>query len=68
MTTEQLKVGDTVKLKSGGPLMTVTAVGHDDTSRGPVIWCSWFDDKGKESTGYFPAAAVKADDGMPVIA
>jgi uncharacterized protein YodC (DUF2158 family) len=58
------KVGDTVRLKSGGPLMTVTAVDTQDQK----IWCSWFDKANKENQGHYPAAAVNADDGDPVIA
>jgi len=54
-----LKVGDTVRLKSGGPLMTVTTVGRDEGT--PYVWTSWFDDR-KESQGHFPAAAVEKDD------
>ena len=55
-----LKVGDTVRLKSGGPLMTVTAYIERDGE--PKVWCSWFEGT-KEGKGYFPAAAVEqADD------
>lgn len=31
------KIGDTVQLKSGGPVMTVTEVGTTDCT------CTWFD-------------------------
>ena len=30
------KIGDVVKLKSGGPLMTVNGTKGDD------VWCRWF--------------------------
>jgi uncharacterized protein YodC (DUF2158 family) len=51
------KVGDVVKLKSGGPLMTVTgtSVGPD---RPTLFTCSWFDKDNHEQTGSFPADAL----------
>jgi uncharacterized protein YodC (DUF2158 family) len=55
------KVGDTVRLKSGGPLMTVTGVGTVE-SRGQMVWTSWFVNT-KEDKGHFPAASLEADDG-----
>ncbi len=39
----QFKVGNVVMLKSGGPKMTVEAVGIDDETGKPVVVCSWFD-------------------------
>ena len=49
------KIGDTVVLKSGGPVMTVTAIDNE----GLVVWCAWFDgnDEKQES---FPADALEA--------
>lgn len=50
------KVGDVVQLKSGGPAMTVTAVG---LRSGASIQCHWFtDDITKFDT--FPPDALKA--------
>ncbi len=34
------KPGDIVRLKSGGPMMTVDAVGEHMGSQ--AIWCTWF--------------------------
>lgn len=59
----EFKIGDTVRLRSGGPLMTVTSVGTDER-KGQMIWTSWFDDKNNEKNGHFPAATVEADDGQ----
>jgi uncharacterized protein YodC (DUF2158 family) len=59
---DQLKVGDTVRLNSGGPLMTVTGIGDQEGGR-TLIWCSWFTND-KEDRATFPMAAVEADDGM----
>jgi len=50
------KVGDTVRLKSGGPKMTVVGVG--DNLGEPVVWCEWFYDNKKDS-GTFPPAALE---------
>ena len=40
MADETIKAGDTVTLKSGGPRMTVMAVGGSSTS---AARCVWFD-------------------------
>jgi uncharacterized protein YodC (DUF2158 family) len=49
--TDTFKIGDVVKLKSGSPKMTVTAVG--DQLGTAKVWCSWFDDT-KQLSGVFP--------------
>lgn len=50
------KSGDVVKLKSGGPKMTVTGIGdHYGTA---TVWCSWFDGT-KKVDGTFPPAALE---------
>ncbi|WMJ68073.1 DUF2158 domain-containing protein [Stenotrophomonas sp. 24(2023)] len=44
-----LKAGDQVQLKSGGPVMTVSGF------RGEQLWCEWFDAKGEhQSRGFLP--------------
>lgn len=53
---EQIKVGDVIQLKSGGPLMTVNAVG--DSSGKPTVWCTWFD-KTEQKRGHFPLEGVE---------
>ena len=50
------KVGDTVRLKSGSPLMTVIKVQPDDTSD-PNVACTWFSDDEQPHNGEFPGAA-----------
>jgi uncharacterized protein YodC (DUF2158 family) len=49
-----LKVGQVVKLRSGGPLMTITgtSIGPD---RPPLYACSWFDKDNREQMASFPA-------------
>ena len=56
------KPGDTARLKSGGPLMTVVQI----TSNGEV-WCEWFDNKQEPQQRGFKPTTLIADDGGPVI-
>jgi uncharacterized protein YodC (DUF2158 family) len=48
--------GDTVKLKSGSPAMTVTTVG--DSYGTPTVWTVWFDGT-KKCDGDFPPEALE---------
>jgi uncharacterized protein YodC (DUF2158 family) len=50
--SETFKVGDEVKLKSGGPAMTVEEVNEGD------ILCVWFDGK-KADRQIFQSATLK---------
>lgn len=57
MTTTTLKPGDTVRVKSGGPLMTIKSLDGKD------VICTWFEkDKKKESR--FDPVTLEADDGL----
>ena len=56
------KAGDTVKLKSGGPLMSVVSVNSNEA------WCEWFDDKKQSQGRNFNVAILIADDGFPKLA
>ena len=49
---DAISIGDTVQLKSGGPVMTVVYVDSDGN-----MDCAWFDGEEKK-TGSFPAAAM----------
>jgi uncharacterized protein YodC (DUF2158 family) len=35
--------GDLVRLKSGGPLMTVEQVGQRAITNEDAVWCTWFE-------------------------
>jgi uncharacterized protein YodC (DUF2158 family) len=55
------KVGDTVRLKSGSPLMTVINVQPDDTSE-PNVACAWISDDEEPHKGQFPGAALEMEE------
>jgi uncharacterized protein YodC (DUF2158 family) len=55
------KVGDTVRLKSGSPLMTVINVGPDGPSE-PNVACTWFSDDEAPRKGEFPEAALEMEE------
>lgn len=55
--TKPFSVGDRVRLKSDGPIMTVEKV------RGDTVTCVWFDGK-KAQDRKFPAATLEGPDEM----
>jgi len=48
--SETFEVGDVVRLKSGGPAMTVEEVGDSPLAGGPYVHCTWFDTSSKKPT------------------
>jgi uncharacterized protein YodC (DUF2158 family) len=51
---DTFKIGDVVQLKSGGPKMTVVAIGE-------LVRCAWFfGDNSKQEASAFPAGALEA--------
>jgi uncharacterized protein YodC (DUF2158 family) len=58
---EAIKAGDTVRFKSGGPLMTVKSVNADGA------WCEWFDKKDEIKSGRFALSSLVLDEGGPII-
>jgi uncharacterized protein YodC (DUF2158 family) len=48
-----LQRGDLVRLRSGGPLMTV------DTAKGDVVNCIWTDPNGQTEEATFPAKVLQ---------
>jgi uncharacterized protein YodC (DUF2158 family) len=58
----EIKVGDVVQLKSGGPKMTVSQTGN--TAFGDTVvhaWCDWFEGN-KKMDGVFPLTSLRAVD------
>jgi uncharacterized protein YodC (DUF2158 family) len=49
--SEGIEPGAVVRLKSGGPSMTVSSVG--DNWGEPGVWCDWFDEKQNPQTKVF---------------
>lgn len=43
------KTGDLVRLKSGGPVMTVDSVGEGTYDPRPHAWCVWFEKVGSKN-------------------
>lgn len=57
----QLKIGDVVSLKSGGPAMTIENIGNYG-SLNPGIYCIWFDSSKKLESLFHPDTLRLVDD------
>ena len=57
MTTEEIKQGDVVQLKSGGPTMTVETVAEDLLEL--TAFCTWFDKNNVLQSGKFQVTSLK---------
>lgn len=44
----EFKPGDLVRLKSGGPAMTVEGIGERAMIGGEAVWCVWFEQIGNK--------------------
>lgn len=54
--------GDLVRLKSGGPLMTVEQVGQKAFTNDDAVWCTWFEKVGNRQSvkrETFPPTALE---------
>ncbi|HKD30675.1 MAG TPA: DUF2158 domain-containing protein [Xanthobacteraceae bacterium] len=54
---DNIKIGDTVRRKAGGPNMTVVDVEEDDSGQ-LTIYCAWRDEKNNEQRGQYPAGKL----------
>jgi uncharacterized protein YodC (DUF2158 family) len=52
---DNFQVGNTVELKSGGPVMTIVDIERIEMS----ALCTWFNQRGVEDHQKFPLAALK---------
>lgn len=62
---DEIKTGDVVTLKSGGPKMTVSTVDKKMGGKELHAWCDWFvQDKApwKKDQGVFPLSSLKKAD------
>lgn len=59
--SDEITAGDIVRLKSGGPEMTVAQTGETSMSSAMHAWCDWFvNDKApwKKETDVFPLTSL----------
>ena len=54
-----IKEGDKVRLKSGGPTMMVDSVGEGWAGGGLRVYCEWFDEKNVPKTKDFNINSVE---------
>ena len=64
MVGSEIRVGDVVQLKSGGPKMIVAGLGHYDSMENGAK-CSWFDTNDQQITAIFAVETLKKVDAEP---
>ena len=57
--SDEIEVGDVVRLKSGGPNMTVVQISRTQFDTELSVWCEWFDEKNKAHKETFKLVAVE---------
>lgn len=55
---DNIKIGDAVRRKAGGPKMTVIDVEEEDSGQ-LTVYCVWFDEKNNEKKGQYPARTLE---------
>lgn len=59
-----LKIGDRVRLRSGGPLMVVMSGPGPDIDGGfPEVRCRWFDENGHVNAAWYVIATLQVIEG-----
>lgn len=53
---DEIKPGDVVQLKSGGPYMTVGVIESDDH-----LWCEWFEGDKHHSRSFKISSLIKVE-------
>lgn len=65
-----INIGDQVRLKSGGPVMTVNTieqvdgVGVESEKEREVIGCKWFNEKKCAKSGFFDSRCLDLDENL----
>lgn len=60
--SDEIRVGDVVCLKSGGPNMVVDAVGPAHEGGEDRVWCEWFNEKNHPCKKDFAPTSVEKVD------
>lgn len=55
----EFKPGDTVRMKSGGPVMTVHSIQREGD-----VWCEWFDSKQTHQQNGFKPTSLEKEGGQ----
>jgi uncharacterized protein YodC (DUF2158 family) len=63
MTDPEFQIGDAVRLKSGGPRMTIADL--TDVDGEPQVVCVWYDQYHREARRSYPASSMKLDRESP---
>jgi uncharacterized protein YodC (DUF2158 family) len=65
MDATEFKPGDLVRVKSGGPIMTVEQVGKTAMQQEEAVWCVWFKKVGNKQVAqketFLPMVLEKAE-------
>lgn len=65
---ETFRPGDVVRLKSGGPKMTVENAGEDAMTGQPFVTCVWFEKTAAKRHQFSPDALELAGEGRSTFA